>query len=172
MCEPPSNLSSHLIQSPQHARSTSYATTPTLALAVSCSRARGDRCFLFFALVTFGVGGLIFALAAKPIAFDWAGEAHAVRMHGLVAIVAKENAPLIVATVAQDARAFVARHTERLTRLRMHACGGRGAGTRRPWLRPAPPPVTRFRGAIIWAQYHFCVTTSTSTATLTTLTST
>ena len=118
MCEPPSKLSSHLIQSPQHARSTFYATTPTsLALAVSCSRARGDRCFLFFARVTFGVGGLILTLAAKPIAFDWAGEAHAVRMHGLVAIVAKENESLIVATVAQDARAFVARHLERLTRL-------------------------------------------------------
>ena len=69
--------------------------------APSCSRGGS----LFSALVAFGVGGLILALAAKPIAFDWAGEAHAVRVEGLVAIGAKENEPLIVAAVAQHARA-------------------------------------------------------------------
>ena len=71
----------------------------------SCSRARGNRCFLS-ALVTFGVGGQILALATKPIiAFAWGGEAHAVRLKGLVAIGAKENEPLIFATVAHDAGA-------------------------------------------------------------------
>ena len=163
-------LSSHRIQSPQHARPTAfYATTPTsVAVAVSCSRARGDSCFLFFARVTFGVGGLILALAAKPVAFDWGGEAHAVRMHGLVTIVAKENAPLVVATVAQDARAFVARHLERRTRL--HECtsvageaparGALGCGRHHHQSLGS--------GAQSFARNHFCVTKSTATATLTT----
>ena len=51
--------------------------------APSCSRARGGP--LFSALVAFGVGGLILALAAKPIAFDWAGEAHAGRRQARIA---------------------------------------------------------------------------------------
>ena len=77
------------------------------------SRACGGRCFLS-ALVAFGVRGLILTtLAAKPIAFDRAGEPHAVRMKGRVTIVgdvAKKHEPLIVATIAQDAWARVARH--------------------------------------------------------------
>ena len=51
--------------------------------APSCSRTRGGP--LFSALVAFGVGGLILALAAKPIAFDWAGEAHAGRRQARIA---------------------------------------------------------------------------------------
>ena len=66
------------------------------------SRARGDSGFLFSALVAFGVRGKILfsalvafgvrgkilTLAAKPTVPEWAGEANAVRMEGLVAIVA------------------------------------------------------------------------------------
>ena len=123
----------------------------------------GDGCNLFVRWVM-----LRALVAAKPVAFDWAGEAHAVRMHGLDAIVAKENAPLVVATVAQDARAFVARHLERRTRL--HECtsvageaparGALGCGRHHHQSLGS--------GAQSFARNHFCVTKSTATATLTT----
>jgi hypothetical protein len=45
---------------------------------------------LFFALVAFGVGGLILTLAAKPIALDCAGKPHAMRMKRHIARVAKQ----------------------------------------------------------------------------------
>jgi hypothetical protein len=66
----------------------------------SCSRARGNSGLLFFALVAFGVGGLILTLAAKPIALDCAGKPHAMRMKRHIARVAKQYDALVIETTA------------------------------------------------------------------------
>ena len=49
-------------------------------------------------------------LAAKPIAFDWAGEAHAVGVKGHIAFVAKQNFSFAIVPATHGAWALVARH--------------------------------------------------------------